>query len=199
MSSLPDPIADLSPEARQIYGRIVGTRGHDYPGLFRTLMLYPELAERFAEFGSLLRFDGVLRADIRELAILTVARELRIAYIWETHLENAAKAGLSADAVRDLLAGNDLTRYDALFPPVTQLVKLFLQLQPIPQPLQDALTSQLGLAGFVQLSAVIGYYRMIAGLATGFEFPLPAGMSDPFQLDPPGTSAPVIDRGADSS
>lgn len=181
MSTLPDPTGHLTPDARQIYEKIVGTRGHNYPGLFRSLMNYPELAERFAEFGSLLRFDGVLRADIRELAILTVARELRIAYIWETHQENAAKAGLIADAVRDLLAGRDLAKYDSLFPPVTQLVQLFLQLQPIPQSLQDRLVTELSLPGFVQLSVVIGYYRMIAGLATGFEFPLPTGMSDPFR------------------
>src|SRR5207344_1485866 len=55
MSTLPDPTGQLSPEARQIYEQIVGTRHHDYPGLFRSLMNYPELAQRFAEFGNLLR------------------------------------------------------------------------------------------------------------------------------------------------
>ena len=68
-------------------------------------MNYPALAERFAELGKLLRFDGVLRADVRELAILTVARELRVAYEWETHQENAARAGLSATLIADALAG----------------------------------------------------------------------------------------------
>lgn len=185
MSTLPDPTEHLTPEARPIYERIVGTRGHNYPGLFRALMLYPELAERFADFGTLLRFDGVLRADIRELAILTVARDLRIAYIWETHQENAAKAGLKPAVVADLLAGNELRSHDPLYPLVTQLVSTFLGLQPIPQPLQDKLTAAIGLPGFVQLSVVIGYYRMIAGLANGFEFPLPPGMTDPFARQDP--------------
>jgi 4-carboxymuconolactone decarboxylase len=180
MSQLPDPIGRLTPEAQRIYDRIVGSRGHDWPGLFRTLMLYPELAERFADFGTLLRFDGVLRADLRELAILTVARDLRIAYIWETHQENAAKAGLTANAVADLLGGKDLAAHDPLYPAVTKLVRTFLDLQPVPQELQDRLVAAVGLPAFVQLSVVIGYYRMIAGLARGFEFPLPAGMRDPF-------------------
>jgi 4-carboxymuconolactone decarboxylase len=188
MSQLPDPTNNLSSEARRIYEQIVGSRGHDYPGLFRSLMLYPELAQRFAELGTLLRFDGVLRADIRELAILTVARELRIAYIWETHQENAAKAGLASTAVADLLCGKDLSTHDALYPPVQRLVQHFLQLKPIPQDLQDHLVATLGLAAFVQLAVVIGYYRMIAGLATGFEFPLPKGMSNPF-LDRPSFSS----------
>jgi len=151
-------------------------------------MLYPELAQQFAELGTILRFDGVLRADIRELAILTVARELRIAYIWETHQENAAKAGLASTAVADLLCGKELSAHDVLYPPVQRLAQHFLQLKPIPQDLQDHLVATLGLAAFVQLAVVIGYYRMIAGLATGFEFPLPKGMSNPF-LDRPSFSS----------
>jgi alkylhydroperoxidase family enzyme len=184
MSQLPDPINNLSSEARRIYEQIVDSRGHDYPGLFRSLMLCPELAERFAELGTILRLDGVLRADIRELAILTVARELRVAYIWETHQENAAKAGLPSTAIADLLCGRELSAHDVLYPPVQRLVQHFLQLEAIPQDLQDHLVATLGLAAFVQLAVIVGYYRMIAGLATGFEFPLPKAMSNPF-LDLP--------------
>ena len=65
MSQVPDPTGRLSPEARVIYADIVGSRRHDYPGVFRSPMNYPALAERFAELGKLLRFDGVLRADVR--------------------------------------------------------------------------------------------------------------------------------------
>src|SRR5262249_14556664 len=158
------------PEARRIYEQIVGARGHDYPGLFRMLMLYPELAQRFADLGRLLRFAGVLRADVRDLAILTVARELRIGYIWETHQESAAQAGLASAAIADLLSGRELSAHDPLYPAVQRLAQHFLELQPIPQDLQDQLVAALGLSAFVQLSVVIGYYQMIAGLARGFAF-----------------------------
>ena len=88
MSQLPDPTNNLSPEARRIYEQIVGSRGHDYPGLFRSLMLYPELAQRFAELGTLLRFNGVLRADIRELAILiNRARAAHCVYLGDASRE----------------------------------------------------------------------------------------------------------------
>jgi 4-carboxymuconolactone decarboxylase len=179
MSKLPDPTGRLTPEAQQIYAKIVGSRGHDYPGLFRSLMNYPELAERFADFGKLLRFDGVLRADVRELAILTLARDLRVAYEWETHQEHAQRAGLSATLIADVLAGRDLS--EPLYGKAQALVRHFLRLEVVPQSLQDELVTALSLPGFVQLSVVINYYRMIAGLALGFEFPLPEGMSDPFR------------------
>lgn len=179
MSRLPDPTGQLTAEAREIYQKIVGSRGHDYPGLFRSLMNYPALAERFADFGKLLRFDGVLRADVRELAILTVARELRVAYEWETHQENAGRAELSAPLIADVLAGRDLSA-EPLYAKVQLLARHFVRMEVVPQPLQDELVAALSLPGFVQLSVVINYYRMIAGLAIGFEFPLPEGMSDPF-------------------
>jgi 4-carboxymuconolactone decarboxylase len=180
MSQIPDPTGQLTPEAQRIYANIVGSRGHDYPGLFRSLMNYPALAERFAEFGKLLRFDGVLRADIRELAILTVARDLRVAYEWETHQENARRAGLRVSLIADVLAGHDLSA-EPLYAKVQALARHFLRLEIVPQPLQDDLVAALSLPGFLQLSVVINYYRMIAGLALGFEFPLPEGMSDPFR------------------
>jgi 4-carboxymuconolactone decarboxylase len=180
MSHIPDPTAQLTPESQKIYANIVGSRGHDYPGLFRSLMNYPALAERFADFGKLLRFDGVLPADVRELAILTVARELRVAYEWETHQENAARAGLTATLIADVLAGRNLSAIP-LYGKVQALARHFLRLEPVPQTLQDDLVADLGLPGFMQLSVVINYYRMIAGLAIGFEFPLPEGMSDPFR------------------
>ena len=56
-----------------------------------------------------------------------------------------------------------------------------LRLEVVPQPLQDELVAALGLPGLMQHCVVINYYRMIAGLAVGFEFPLPEGMSDPFR------------------
>lgn len=179
MSQIPDPINRLTPKAQEIYANIVGSRGHDYPGLFRSLMNYPALAERFANFGTLLRFEGVLRADVRELAILTLARDLRVAYIWETHQENARRAGLSATLIADVLAGHELSD-EPLFAKVQALARHFLRLEIVPQPLQDELVAALSLPRFIQLSVVINYYRMIASLAIGFEFPLPEGMSDPF-------------------
>jgi hypothetical protein len=64
---------------------------------------------------------------------------------------------------------------------VQALARHFLRLEVVPQPLQDELVAALSLPGFVQLAVVINYYRMIVGLAIGFEFPLPEGMSDPFR------------------
>jgi hypothetical protein len=93
--------------------------------------------------------QGVLRADVRELAILTAARGLRVAYEWETHQENARRAGLSATLIADVLAGHDLSA-DPPYAKVQALARHFLRLERLPQPLQDELVAALGLPGFME-------------------------------------------------
>jgi hypothetical protein len=80
-----------------------------------------------------------------------------------------------------VLAGQDLAGSESLYAKVQTVARHFLRLEAVPQALQDDLVAVLSLPGFVQMAVVINYYRMIAGLAIGFEFPLPAGMSDPFR------------------
>jgi hypothetical protein len=89
------------------------------------------------------------------------------------------RAGLGATLIAEVLSGRELSA-EPLYAKVQALARHFLRLEVVPQPLQDELVAELTLPGFVQLSVVINYYRMIAGLAIGFEFPLPDGMSDPF-------------------
>jgi hypothetical protein len=109
-----------------------------------------------------------------------VARDLRVTYEWETHQENARCAGFSATVIADVLAGRKLSAQPR-YAKVQALARHFLRLEVVPQPLQDGLVAALSLPGFVQLAVVINYYRMITGLAIGFELPLPEGMSDPFR------------------
>jgi 4-carboxymuconolactone decarboxylase len=181
MALLPDPRPTFSPEARAIYDEIIGPRGHDYPGMYRDLMNYPELARRFGQLGAILRFEGPAPPDVREIAILATARALRAPYIWDTHLEPAAKAGITGDVIEDLLEGEDCSRHKPIYGPVTRLVMTFLNLEAIPDSLQEELVREVGLEGFLQISVIVNFYRMVAGLAYGFEFPLPEGMTDPFK------------------
>jgi 4-carboxymuconolactone decarboxylase len=171
MSQLPDP-TQSNPEAKAIYDKIDKTRGgHHYPGLFEALCNYPELAEAFATFGQFLRFQGKLPSDVREVAILTIAAILKNSYEWETHQPNAKAAGLKPDLIQRILKKEKLND-DPVYEKVQRLVHVFLNLQVVPQFLQNELVQDLGMESFLQLSVVINYYRMVAGLVTGFEFSL---------------------------
>ncbi len=180
MSKLPDPTKS-SPEAKAVYEKIDDARGgHRYPGLFAGLSNYPELAEAFSDFGEFLRFKGELPADVREVAILTIASQYKASYIWQTHLPNAEAAGLSPECLTKIQNQEKLDD-EPFYDRVQQLVNVFLSRKPVPQSLQDDLIQVMGLEAFLQLAVVINYYQMISGLIFGFEFSLGKNAPDPFE------------------
>ena len=65
-------------EKHDIFDSIVGSRGR-VSGPFSMLLHSPEVAGRAAHLGAYIRFESVLPADHRELAILTAAREFDFA------------------------------------------------------------------------------------------------------------------------
>ena len=79
-----------APRRRQ---SIVGLRG---PAGIR--LYSPKTAEARAQFSNYLRFD-VFPANIREVAILTVAREMDSQFEWAAHEPEALKEGVPADVV----------------------------------------------------------------------------------------------------
>lgn len=180
MSHLPDPTQNLNETAQHIYDNIIVKRdGKHYPGLFPALMNYPELAEKFAEFSSFLRFSGVLPAQYREFAILALAAKLRIPYIFTTHEESALAAGLSPSIIQQIAIGQ-IHFTDFLYDDIHECVLIFLRMEVMPQFLQDRVVAKLGYPAFMQLVTVIGMYRMIADFVVAFEFPLPEGMKSPW-------------------
>lgn len=57
------------------------------------------LADRVAEIGDYLRFHGLLDGADRELAILTVAREVEARYEWQAHEPLARSKGAREEAI----------------------------------------------------------------------------------------------------
>ena len=90
MAQLTDPIDTLTPEARRVYDKISSKRGA-IRGPFASLMHHPALAEKAGDLGEYLRFGSTLPGDIRELAILVIARAVHQPYEWVAH-EKVARA-----------------------------------------------------------------------------------------------------------
>ncbi|HEU5197658.1 MAG TPA: carboxymuconolactone decarboxylase family protein [Methylomirabilota bacterium] len=68
-------------------------------GPFAALLHSPELASRIAATGHYVRFDGPLPQDVRELAIITVARALDAQYEWAAHAVLARQAGVREEVI----------------------------------------------------------------------------------------------------
>src|SRR3989304_9820634 len=66
---------------------------------FSPLLHSPEVTQRVAHGGTYIRFESGLPAKDRELAVLTAARELDVAFEWAAHVRAAPGVGISHAAV----------------------------------------------------------------------------------------------------
>lgn len=172
MAQLPDPTVAPTPEMQELLDRMTARRGR-IDGMYRSLLNHPELARHVSDLGGFLRFHGVLPDDLRELAILWVARQLQVEYEWVKHVEVAREAGLSPELIEAMRTGQELPALTPTQQAVLAAADCVLNLQPVPQAIQEKLTAEVGLTGVVELVVLCGFYRMIAGVIRGFDVPLP--------------------------
>lgn len=179
MARLPDPLDMLAPEAKRVYDKITAKRGA-VRGPFASLMHHPALAEHVGNLGEYLRFGASLPGDVRELAVLITARSVNQSYEWVAHARIALKEGLPADVVERVRARGDLTALPARYARPARVVQHVLAYESIPQALQDDVQRELGTTGLMELVALAGHYRLIAGVLFAFDTPLPEGERAPF-------------------
>lgn len=151
----------LPPEARAHFDYIAGSRGR-VVGPFTALLNSPDLAERVAHVGTYIRFENTLPPALRELAILTVAREWNCQFEWTSHEPIAASEGLSAEAivaVRDRRAPDGLSADEAL---VFRYVSALLREGRVPDDVFAQAKERFGIRTVTDLTATAGYYSMLA-------------------------------------
>lgn len=179
MARLPDPLDTLSAEAKRVYDKISARRGA-IRGPFAPLMHHPALAERVADLGEFLRFDSTLPGDVRELAILIVARTVGQPYEWFAHEPIARREGLPEDVIARVRSRQDLAGLPPRYSRAARVVQHVLAFESVPQALQDEVRGEFELTGLIELVALVGHYRLIAGVLFAFAVPLPEGTPRPF-------------------
>jgi 4-carboxymuconolactone decarboxylase len=179
MAKLPDPIDTLTPEARRVYDKITSKRGA-IRGPFASLMHHPALAERVGDLGEYLRFGGTLPGDIRELSVLVTARAVNQPYEWVAHAKIARAEKLPDDVIERVRTRGDLTTLPERYARPVRVVQHVLAYESIPQGLQEQVQKELGMTGLMELVALAGHYRLIAGVLFAFDIPLPEGAPAPF-------------------
>jgi 4-carboxymuconolactone decarboxylase len=151
----------VSKLGRESYDSIVESRGR-ISGPFAVLLNSPELAGRVAHAGAYVRFESRLSGTVRELAILTTAREFDCAYEWAAHEPIAREEGVSEQAIEtvaDRGSPDGLTGTEAL---VVRYGRHLFGDHAIPDPLFEEAKAEFGVRGVVELTGTMGYYSMIA-------------------------------------
>ncbi|MFS4581780.1 carboxymuconolactone decarboxylase family protein [Phaeobacter sp. C3_T13_0] len=173
--SFPCPGA-MSEAQQAVYDQIVsGPRGI-IVGPLRAALHNPVLADRWQELGKVLRFETSFPTRLNEVAILVTARRWNSVLEWAIHAGDAARAGLDMDIIDAIRVGqppefSDDTEAEGIYEFARQLV----QTGDVGTATYQAIVDRWGEVGAVELTAVIGYYSMVAMTLNVHRIPLPKG------------------------
>jgi 4-carboxymuconolactone decarboxylase len=192
--------ATLTEAQRRVYDKVIaGPRGNVI-GPLRAVLHSPELADRWQSLGEYLRFDSCLPFALRELAIIATGRYWNSELEWLVHARLALEAGIAHHTIEAIRTANapELTSADEAA--VYGFARELLHHGTASDAAYDAIRERFGIIGIVELTALVGYYTMVAMTLNAHEVPLPPlppGISPlevtrlPGMLPPPTRLAPA--------
>jgi 4-carboxymuconolactone decarboxylase len=163
----------MSPEQRRVYETVVnGPRGRVI-GPLRAAIHNPELAERWSSIGELLRYKTSIPGRYSELAIIITARRWTSQLEWTIHAGIAAREGLPASVIDDIRVGRPPVFTDDGDAIVYEYARQLQQSGVVDADAYEAARARFGVTGIVELTAIIGYYTMVAMTLNAHELTLP--------------------------
>jgi 4-carboxymuconolactone decarboxylase len=131
-------------------------------GPFLALLREPKLAEQAVAMATYFRNEGVLGTKLTELVILLAARDWSQQFEWTAHYERALKAGLKQETVNAIAQG----RHPAGMPEDEEIVYDFWSElehnKSVSDATYDRAVKKFGEPGVVSITALNGYYAMLA-------------------------------------
>ncbi len=179
--SLPSP-DKMDAAQRAVHDRIVsGPRGR-IQGPLRAALHNPELADKWQALGALLRYGTSLPPRLSELAILVTGRACDSPFEWYAHRAEAEKIGIEQPIIDAILAGTEPL---GLSPDDAAVYRYAVELNrhnSVSDTTYAAALARFGEKTVVELTALIGYYTMVAMTLNCHEIPLPEGVAPAFAL-----------------
>jgi 4-carboxymuconolactone decarboxylase len=174
------PDQPMTAEQRRVYDAVAsGPRGIVQGPLLAALHR-PELAEKWQQLGEFLRFRTSLPPQLSEIAILVTAQRSRCQLEWHLHEGFAAKAGVPRAVIDDIYAGRRPTSAEPQTLAIYDYAAELQERRAVSDATYQRALDNWGVVGVVELTALIGYYTMVAMTLNAHEFPLPADVEPPF-------------------
>lgn len=154
-------------EHQPIYDAITASRGHA-TGPWALLLNSPVLAQRTADLGAYLRFEGALDDKTRETVILTTARAVSCHYEWADHAPIARKVGVP-EAVLEAIRDRRPAELPADLAPVVRYVQSLVEQHRVEEAEVASLEARFGVKGVLELTATVGYYTYLGTIMNAFD------------------------------
>ena len=155
----------LGAEGQEIYDRIRRDRNAATVGLqFRALLNSPRVAGYLTSMGAELRFKSAMPENLKEFAIIVVAREWNSDIEWTAHAALAAKAGVSAASIEAIRTRSADKTFSVLTGDEQLILRFVHQLsrdKNVADEVFAAAQKLLGTRGVVDLTLTCSYYTAI--------------------------------------
>jgi len=163
--------SDLTADQRRVVDGILGRRGGRVPGPFRFSLHCPAITEAWHPLGEVLRLKSGFPLRLSEFAILMAARSMDCDYVFNAHAAIAIEAGLSQSVV-DALAGGGRPAFEK---PDEEAIHDYCNELAGSHKVGDRTYARakdfFGVPGVVELTALFGYYTMVAMTILAHEMP----------------------------
>ena len=147
--------------------------------LFGTLARHPQLARRTLQLGSVFLLEGRLEPRLREIAILRTAWKTGAEYEWGQHRLLGRQVGLTDGEITALMTPALVGDWSNQERAVVEAVEDLCDDGSISEDTWVRLVEEEAAWAepeFLELTLLVGYYRMLAGLMVSAEIELDEGV-----------------------
>jgi 4-carboxymuconolactone decarboxylase len=152
-------------------------------GPFGVYMHAPHYGELTQQLGAFVRFKTSLEPRLSEFAILCTARMWRAQYEWHAHAPIAEKAGVKAEAIRDIKAGRMPKKAARDERAIFDFVQELYKKRRVSERTYKRVQGYLGDKATVELVGILGYYTGVSMILNIFNVTLPEGTT-PYFAEP---------------
>ena len=156
------PAAAYSAEQKAAVAAFEAARKAPLSGPFSVMVRSPQVMTASRQLGDHLRFNSAIGTTLSELVILVTAREWSQDYEWSVHAPIALSRGITKEVVDAIAEGR---RPPRMSPDETLAYDFTIELhrnKGVSERTYQAALKRWGEAGVVDLTAISGYYTLLA-------------------------------------
>jgi len=142
-------------------------------GPFSVLLHSPKLAAQLIPLVPFIHHECIVEARLRSVAILAATREYEAAYVWAAQVAAARRNGVREDLIDLIRAKGDPGKLPVEEREIVTYARQLQRTNRVDQATFDALRNRHGVQWLVELTAVLGYFAMVSGVANAFEVAAP--------------------------
>jgi len=164
--------SELPAEHQAVADAVVKQYG-EIRGPWGILLHSPKLAERVLPLVPFFHKESIVEGRLRSIAILTAVRELDADYVWSAQAAAARRNGVSEEHIELLRTKGEPDKLPAEAREIVAYARQLMRARRVEQATFDALKNRHGTQWLVEMTACIGYFGMVSGIANAFEIPAP--------------------------